>query len=334
MSAFTLFPQTRTSPTMSLLPWLNNNRAVLSAMGARQDGIIGLSYTPDEYGGFQRQKALPRILADADIVPFNLLEDPGDDYRIMFPQRAGDDYSAIEEAGLRDQFTRIHRAYTAENAVVLAARAALIASIAPEYQAEAGDALLGMALLSIRAIFAAMTARYGTITADEVESLEAQLSRKWESGSLASHIVQHRRIHEVMRINHASLPEILKINRLSGSLSHLPATDLSNPFRAPLMAFNHDYPVPAARTFAALAAQLTQLGEAMHPEPAGAAAAKAIERTRSGETKKRTSSNSDRERIQNGPLVMCANHGWNKSHVTAFCRAGSRKGAGGGRVGN
>lgn len=303
-------------------------------MGPRENGIIGITFTPDEYGAFQRQKALPRILADADLVPFNLLEDPGDDYRVMFPQRAGEDYSAIEEAGLRDQFTRIHRAYTAENAIVCAARAAIIASIAPENQAEAGDALLGMALLSIRGIFAAMTARYGTITADEVEALEGQLSRKWVSGSLALHIVRHRRVHEVMRINHASLPELLKINRLSGSLSHLPATDLANPFRAPLMAFNHDYPVPANRTFAALAAQLIQLGETMYPEPAGAAAAKAIERGRSGETKKRTSSNSDRERIQSGPLVLCANHGWNKSHVTAFCRAGARKGAGGGRVGN
>ena len=335
MSLFAVFPQPGTSPKLSYWPWLVQARAVLSAMGTRRHGLVGATMTAGEYELFQRSSALPAILADADNLVFNLLEDPGDDYRQMFPQREApaEAYSDAEEANLRDRFKRICRAYEAENDQVLRARALLVAAISPEVQDTHGDPSSGFSGFSLRRIFTTMARAFAVLTSDEVMATIRLLEHPWDAGTLSAHINRQRRLHEILRVNAAPVAEIVKVGRLVESISSHRSASGSDTFGPAIQAFQLRVPLLEQRLFAAFAAEMLLVGEALEANSPSLEAVTAKIEKKSGTrvTGPAAASGADRERrrVQSGPLVFCAHHGDNPTHVTAHCQFLAKQARGG-----
>lgn len=293
--------------------------------------------TLPEYEEFQRRSALPAVLADADLHIFNLLEDPGDDYRVMFPQREAPlaAYTEGEESALRERFSRICKAYRSENEQVLKARALLVAAISPDVQDTHGDATSGFSGYSLSRIFITMARAFGVLTAEEVLATMRLLEHPWDSGSFSVHINRQRRLHEILRVNTAPVPEIVKVGRLIESISTHRSASGSDTFGPAIQAYQLRVPLLENRLFAPFAAEMLLVGESLEANTPSLGAARAPVDKKAGAKSAGTSaaSGADRERrrVQSGPLVYCEHHGDNPTHVTAHCQflAKQSRGAGG-----
>lgn len=311
---FIPFPQQGMSHQRSYWPWWNQVKAVLSVSGTRHHGFLGVVLSQEEFAAYQRRRALPAILLDADVIIHEPLANPGLVFRARYPQREPIPYTDNEEAALRDQFKAATAAYLAESTQLSSLTASLIASISPAVQASAGHPMDGFNSSSLRAIADAMATRYGCLTQEEIEAACDSLDSKWESGRIADHITHHVRTHELLRLNGAPLPEVLKIGHLVKSLAVQDSADSSNAFRAAVQSYYTRVPRVAERTFGTLAADIEIAGSFCSPAAVSVAAVKKKASTPSG------SSESERRRVQSGPLVFCSHHGDNRTHVTAHCQ--------------
>lgn len=321
-TSFLQFPQDAVSMKLSYRPWLASARSSLSATGTRDYGFIGLAMSAADYIDFQAT-----VNPAAAPAPFLLLPRPDPDFRVIFPAVAGLGAENQRTADIINlsAYNRLLAAFDKEQAHIATLTTLLSGSISPAASLAAGHPRFGFAGMPLSAIFTAMAVSFGQLTADEIADLDRSLDTKWTSGSIASHIAHHVDAHEILRANGAPISTIAKIQRLTGSLSPLQASDPTHPFHVELVNYRDGHPDLARQEFRPFAAIIERAGFAISPVPPAAISA----------AKKKVAATADsahRQKSQSGNLVFCAHHGMNKSHITEHCQYLGKHGkaAGGG----
>ena len=279
-----------------------------------------------EYTEFQQ-----RVAAGVAPVPFSFLPRPDQDFRTAFPIDGGlgaEAQRSLDAINLHS-FGRSWKAFDKEQELIAAIRSKLIVSISSEASFSAGHATDGFAGMSIQAIFVAMAARFGLLTADEMASLDATLDHKWTSGSITSHIASHVNAHEVLRANGAPISVIAKIQRLTLSLSSIEVADHSHPFHVQVMTYRDSHPDLHLQVFAEFAQIIERAGFSISPTVSSTAISAARSKTA---VKSKSEAARRRDFFADKPQVHCSFHGDNDSHDSAHCRVlMAKKAAGGGR---